>query len=244
MSRCPSDLDLEAVVAGTRSEPHVFGCPRCAGRLADMRRLSEEFEQEVFPATVEALVARASSRRGAARPLLFFVPAALAAGLALLVLRVAGPPQEYLGLKGSALEFSAFAPAPGGARALSDGAEVPAGTGLRFEVRPSRSCKLWIVSTDSAGQVSRIFPPGGADGAKVAAGAKVAVPGGALLDGRPGPERFFAVCGCGDDPLGFDRVERAARAVGPGEAGVRATRELSGLPGDALQASLLLEKRR
>jgi hypothetical protein len=71
----------------------------------------------------------------------------------------------------------------------------------------------------------------------------VVVPGGAVLDGRGGPERFFAICGCGDEPIRFPDVLRAAGAVGPGEERVREVRVLPGLPSDALQASFLVEKR-
>jgi hypothetical protein len=54
------------------------------------------------------------------------------------------------------------------------------------------------------------------------------------LDGKPGPERFFAVCA----PGGYDFVEQAARRVG---AEVRQKRELPGVQGP--QTSLLIEKK-
>ncbi len=59
------------------------------------------------------------------------------------------------------------------------------------------------------------------------------LPGGVQLDGKPGRERFFAVCT--DDP---GAVEQAARKIG-GE--VRKNLGLSGVQGP--QASLLIEKR-
>jgi hypothetical protein len=243
MTRCPSDLELEAVLRGTELHAeHVLACPRCAARVAEARRLEEEFRLEVFPATAEAVIARAVRPR---RPhlVLWLAAPVLAAAGALLVVWLGSPP-GFLGVNGSALTLIAYGPDPGDAHALADGEAVPAGAGLRFEVRPGRSCQLWVVSASAAGQVSRIYPPAGADGASVEAGRAVAVPGGAVLDGRPGPERIFALCGCGDEPLRFENIDRAARAVGASEERVRTSRKLDGLPADTLQATLLVEKRR
>jgi len=167
--------------------------------------------------------------------------AALAAAAGVALVRAGGPPVNYLGMKGPGLSLVAYARDASGARALADGAAVAPGAGLRFRVRPAQACRLWIVSADAAGQVSRIYPSDGSQGAELRAGEPVALPGGAALDGRPGPERFFAVCGAGALPL--EDVERAARAVGPGADRVRAARGLSGLPADASQATLLVEKR-
>ncbi len=247
MTRCPSDLELEIMLRRPHGgEAHVFGCSTCADRVAEMRRLGDEFEREVFPATVEAVVARAARPRArAARRALWVAPlaaAAAAVGVFLLV-RPGAPGDDYLGFKGPRLAIMAYQPAPGGARALADGQVVAAGTGLRFAVRPARSCQLFIVSADGAGHVSRIYPPAGEEGMKVQAGSGVVVvPGGAVLDGRAGPERFFAICGCGDEPIRFQDVERAAGSLGPGAARVRAAHALPGLPADTLQATLLVEK--
>jgi hypothetical protein len=245
MSRCPSDLELESLVRSpSRRFAHTALCPRCAARLAELSRLGEEFERDVFPTTVEAVIAR-SARRGVPRRLVWLAPlAAMAAAAVVVLVRwPTNPPDRYVGVKGPPLVMVAYASAPDGAHALSDGEIVPAGAGLRFEVRPARSCRLWIVSADARGQVSRIFPAAGPDGVAVAAGGPVVLKGGAVLDGQPGPERFFAVCGCGDDPIYFADVERAARVVGRGEERVRAARQLPGLPADTLQATLLVEKR-
>ena len=243
MTRCLSDLELESVLRDPeRGAAHAFSCPRCGERLAELRRLGEEFERWVLPATVEAVAA------GAARPARFrFGPwlaplaaAAVAAGVALI--RAGGPPADYLGTNGPALDLVAYSRGADGAQALADGASVPSGAGLRFRVRPARACQLWIVSADAGGQVSRIYPSSGADGADLRGGESVAIPGGATLDGRPGPERFFAACRAGA-PLSLEEVERAARAIGPGEERVRATRSLPGLPQGVAQATLLVEKR-
>jgi hypothetical protein len=245
MMRCPSELELESLVrTGRPGDGHVFACPRCAVRIAELRRLGEEFERDVFPATVEAVVA-AAARPRAPRRAAWIAPlaAAAVAAAAVLAVRTGQLGGDRLGLKGPSLALVAYRQAPDGVRALADGEIVPAAAGLRFEVRPARSCNLWIVSADAAGHVSRIYPPSGEEGAKVEAGAPVVVPGGAVLDGRAGPERFFAICGCGDEPVHYPDVERSAAAVGVGEARVRATRTLPHLPDDALQATLLVEKK-
>lgn len=243
MTRCPSDLELEAVLRRpSAGQGHVFTCPRCAARVAELRRLGEEFEREVFPATVEAVVA---GGRRAAPPhrSIWLAPLAAAAVAAAVLLVRPGGTGDRLAIKGPPLTLVAYRRAPGGAHALADGESVPAAAGLRFEVRPARSCNLWIVSADAAGHVSRIYPPSGEDGAKVQAGGPVVVPGGAMLDGQGGPERFFAICGCGDEPIHYRDVQRAAASIGPGEASVRSARALPHLPDDALQATVLLEKR-
>jgi len=239
MSRCPSDLQLEDHLLHPEPSPiapHVAGCAACGARLEEMRRLGDEFRREVYPATVDAVV-------DAARPRpwrwLLLVPApALAVAVFAFLLIPRGPSDDYTGLKGGSLAVSVFAEAPRGARALADGEQVPAGAALRFQVRAATPCHLWLVSVDASGQVSRLYPPSG-DAPVVAAGP---LPGGAVLDGRPGPERIFAVCS--PRGLAFEEVERAARtAAAGGEEAVRGAIRLPGLPGDALQATLLLEKR-
>jgi hypothetical protein len=107
-------------------------------------------------------------------------------------------------------------------------------------VRAARPCKLWLFSLDDTGQVSRLFPRDGREGASVQGSA--APPGGAVLDGRPGVERFFAVCS--EPGLPFEQVEQAAARFPRGPAGVRAAGVLAGLPDGAAQASVLVEKRR
>jgi hypothetical protein len=240
MSRCPSELQLEALLAAPEASPlgaHVASCAACGARLEEMRALGEEFRREVYPRTVDA-VAAAAARPGRRRWLLFLapLPALAAAAIALLAIP-RGPPEDYVGIKGDELAVTVFALAPHGARALVDGERVPAASALRFQLRAARPCRLWLVSVDGAGQVSRLYPASG-EPAPVAPGP---VPGGAVLDGRAGPERIFAVCS--PKPLAFAEVERSARsAAGGGEAAVRAARVLPGLPAGARQATLLREK--
>jgi hypothetical protein len=240
MSRCPSELDLELHLlapARSRLAPHLAECARCRGQLAAMEAVGDKFRREVFPATVDAVVER-SGRRRLPRWLVAAPLGALAAAAAALFLFVR-PPADYVGAKGALLGLTVLVNDAAGPRAARDGEAVSAAASLRFEVRPARACGLWLVSVDGGGQVSRLYPPAGG-AAEVAAAATL--PGGAVLDGQAGPERVFAVCA--PSPLPWAEVERAARTVAAGgAAAVRAAGALGGLPRDAAQATVLLEKR-
>jgi len=238
---CPSDLRLEAHLLDSLASgltPHLEGCAGCQARLRRMEAEGEHFSRFVFPATVDAVV---DAARPARRTNWFaaFVPAAAAAAAGFLIFLSPAPPADYVGRKGDALGLTVFLGAPDGARAVEDGARIPAASALRFQVRSATPCRLWIVSVDAAGQVSRLYPPWGDEGAEVGSGSPL--PGGAVLDGRPGPERVFAVCT--QQPLRLQDLELAGRAVASGGGdGVRRARQLDGLPPGSLQASLLLEK--
>ncbi len=122
-----------------------------------------------------------------------------------------------------------------------EGEAVKASEEIRFRVDLVRQpCHLWIVSVDGSGQVSRLFPTSGDGGALVAT--RFEVPGGAVLDGKPGPERVFAICS--PQPVYYAAIERGVQlATARGESGVREVREVAGLPQGSAQASVLLEKR-
>ena len=240
-ARCPSDLALEEHLlqgAASKVAPHVAACASCEARLAVMRQQGEEFNRFVFPSTVDAVTG--PRRAPWLRWLLVGAPVAAAAGVLLLVLRPAGPASDYTGSKGAPLALTVFSGGEGATAELPDGAAVPPDASLRFRVRAARPCRLWIFSLDDTGQVSRLFPRDGPEGAAVQGSA--APPGGAVLDGRVGVERLFAVC-CAPG-LPFEVVERAAAQVPRGPAGVRAAGVLAGLPEGAAQATVLLEKRR
>jgi hypothetical protein len=239
--RCPSELALEQHLlapAASKIAAHVAGCARCEARLSVMAKQGEEFNRFVFPATVDAVVE--PKRAAWLRWLLFAAPVAAAAGVLLVVLRpVAEPPPGYTGSKGAELSLALFSAGPDGARSLTSGAAVHPEATLRFRVRAARPCNLWILSLDDAGQVSRIYPRDGAAGGPFVGAAEL--PGGAVLDGHAGAERFFAVCS--EQLLPFAEVERAAAQAPRGAAGVRATSALPGLPAGVMQASVLVEKR-
>jgi hypothetical protein len=243
----PSVLKLEAHLLEPARSPiagHLATCEHCREQLAGMQRQGDDFMRFVYPATVEALEPKRSPRWTWAG---FFAPvAALAAAAVVMIVQTspakekAGPPEDYTGTKGvSLLKLNVYAGLELGARALSDRDQVPANAALRFRIQPGRPCNLGIVSVDEHGQVSRLFPESGNEGARLA---KVEVlPGGAILDGKPGPERIFAVCSA--DPLAMPQVEAAVKvAAGASADSVRAVETIPGLPAGTAQTTLLLEK--
>jgi hypothetical protein len=240
----PSVLKLEAHLldpAGSQVAKHVETCGHCTEQLASMRAQGEDFMRFVYPATVQALEPKRASRWSLAG---FFAPvAALAAAALVMIVHTApatdNPAADYVGTKGVALKLNVYAGLELGARALSDKDQVPANAALRFRAQPGRPCNLGIVSIDEHGEVSRLYPASGNEGAKLA---KVEVlPGGAILDGKVGPERIFAVCSV--DPLAMPQVEAAVRiAAGASADSVRAIDTIPGLPEGTAQTTLLLEK--
>lgn len=241
---CPSELALERFLLG-RADPgigaHADACPDCEARLATMRQRGDDFRRFVYPSSVERV--EAAAERGPRRRLLLaLLPAPFLAAAVALVLGVRPPPPGYLGVKGGeGLGLSLFAPGSAAPRLLADGAEVAPHAALRLRIRTARACRLYLVSVDAAGEVSRL-DGAGAEGLPLAAG-QHDLPGGVQLDAAAGPERFFAVC-APDGAASAADVERAARAVAAeGAAGVRGGRVLRGLPAGARQATQLLEKR-
>jgi hypothetical protein len=248
-ARCPSDLALErhlASPAGSALAPHLAACPACTARLAEMQRQGEEFLRSVYPATVEAV--EAAAERGPRAWLarwrwLALVPAlGGAAALLVVLVRPATPPGDYVGLKGGGpLGLSAFVQEGAAPRLLRDAEAVPAGAALRFRIRTATPCRLWLLSLDARGQVSRLYPAEGDGGAALERSGDL--PGGAVLDGLPGPERFFALCA--PAPLGWRTAEAAVRssAGGAGADAVRRLTRVDGLPPGTGQDTLLLDKR-
>jgi hypothetical protein len=170
----------------------------------------------------------------------FVIAPLSAAAAAVAIVLATRAPLDYVGTKGGGLALTVFVQTADGARAAADGEAVPAGAALRFRVQPARPCKLWVVSVDAAGQVSRLYPAAGDEPAGITSPGPL--PGGAILDGRPGPERVFAVCSEG--PMPYPEVERAARAAAVGGDGaLRSASGLGGLPARTAQATVLLEKR-
>lgn len=219
----PSDLKLERHLLDPVRSPvagHVADCERCRARLSQMEEQAETFRRFVYPATLENVTRR---RWTPTRALWLLAPAA---GLAaVLLIARPGPTSDYIGTKGGALTMTAYAALPSGPRTLADGDSVPAASSLRFRVRTSQPCTLTLISVDAAGQVSKLYEQ------EVSGDSQL--PGGIHLDGKGGPERFFAVC---TGRSGYDAVEQAARRVGD----VRQNRALPGVQGP--QASLLIEK--
>jgi hypothetical protein len=241
--RCPSDLALELFMLQPERSPesgHVADCTSCASRLARMREEGDEFRQFVFPRTVEAVEDAMEKRRFRFHWAFVLAPLGAAAAIALAVLVPSGPPKDYeYGVKGTGMALAVYVNGSQGAAAVPDGAVVPATAALRFKVQPASDCWLWIISVDANGVVSQLYPPKGAMPDRRAAGT---VPGGAVLDGQPGPERIFALCAPSQTTT-WAEVKAAASVALGGPERVRSARSLGGSLSGAKQASLLLEKK-
>jgi hypothetical protein len=242
VSRHPSELALEAYLLDREKSPvaaHLSGCEHCRARIERMEREGESFRRFVLPATLDAIVEKNAARRRKTWTWLFALAPAAAAVALVVALRPTGPADDYVGIKGG-MSLVAYVNAPGGANLVRDGQAVRPSAALRFTVNPNGPCNLWIVSVDESGQVSRIYPTTGNDGAPIS-GKGVTLPGGAVLDGRTGLERFYGVCS--PAPLAYDDVVKCVRNSVRGAGDVRKGPALSGLPKGARQVSLLVEKR-
>jgi len=241
VTRHPSELALEAYLldrTGANVAPHLAGCERCRTRLARMEREGEDFRRFVLPATLDAVLEKnAPRRRRTWLWLLGIAPVAAVAAL-IVAIRPSQPPEGYVGEKGG-MSLVAYLGAPSGAKVVLDGQAVQASAALRFSVTPAGRCNLWVVSVDESGQISRIYPTLGEGGAPVSK--QGALPGGAVLDGRAGLERFYAVCS--PAPLRYEDLTKSVSAAVRGATEVRKGPALSGLPKGTRQVSLLVEKR-
>lgn len=229
---CPSDLDLEELLAG-KANPHADGCPLCAERLKAMRETGAHFEQVVFPrAKARVLDAATASRPRFEWRWALLVP--LAAALLVFAFFPRGPSPDYIGDKGGpqrpALEVYLGEGQQG--RRLSSGASVHGGDGLRFVVS-SRQRSVFLFTVDSTGRISRLYPTSGEAPAQLDG----LLPNGAILDDVAGPERVFAVFP--ERAMTFSEIEAAVAAA---FSGPESLRKLERLPLDSAQDSVLLEK--
>jgi hypothetical protein len=254
---CPSDLALELHLANAGQAPlvaHVAECDSCRLRLASMEEQGRRFLTAVYPATLDAVLrscCRPTWRLRLARRWQPWTWAAATLACALIVARWShGVGSEQERLKGRPIELLAYSSTPGAqstpeeqhdlagaTRQLRDGEPVAKDAALRFQVRVAAPCHLWLFSVDDAGVVSRLYPASGDLGAD--ASGTASLPGGVVLYGKEGPERFFAVCSSGK--LDFAQLADAARSAA--RQGLRKTKLLGRLPAEAWQTSLLLEKR-
>ena len=241
MNRHPSELALEAYLLDRETSPvapHLGGCEHCRARVARMEHEGEDFRRFVLPATLDAVLEKnAPERRKRWLWLLGIAPVAAVAAL-VIAIQPRQPPDDYVGEKGG-MSLVAYLAAPGGAKSVQDGQAVNPSAALRFSIAPHGRCNLWIVSVDESAQISRIYPAQGDGGAPVSK--QGALPGGAVLDGRAGLERFYAVCS--PAPLGYDDLTKSVRASVRGADDLRKGPALSGLPKGTRQVSLFLEKR-
>jgi hypothetical protein len=242
-ARCPSDLALERHLLSRDAAlaEHLERCPACAARLARMREEGDDFRRFVFPATVDQIEDAAERRR---RLPLLLAPAAAAfvVATALVLVWVApdhGPPPGYVGTMGGPLTLAVFVDTKAGVRAVEDQARVAPDAAIRFKVA-AKGCRLWLVSVDEKGEVSKIYPATGRYPAEIPPGGEL--PGGAVLDGTPGPERLYAVCAETSELPWPDLVAAVKGEVEGGAERVRSAGALRALPPDVSQTTLLLEK--
>ena len=246
MRNHPSELSMEAYLLDPERSSlrgHLDGCDVCKARLARMEKEGEDFRRFVLPATLDKVVEANTRRRWSLSAWAMAVPAmAAAAALAVVVMPKIGqrdePDPDYIGVKGG-LGLTVYTTTDRGATTIPDGGKVHPSAALRFKVRPGnlKSCNLWLLSIDEAGQVSRIDPTQGEDGAHIAQ--PTPLPGGAVLDGKTGLERLYAVCS--PEPIAYGQVESAVRAASSGS--IKRATQLAGLPRGAAQTTVLLDKR-
>jgi hypothetical protein len=233
---CPSDFGLESYLlerGASAVGEHVAACRGCAQRVALMEKQGQDFRAFVFPATIDTILDSVEPRRAWWRNWRWAgAPALLAAAAALLLVVRVGPESSKFALR----VYGSETP---GAALLGDGARIPVGASLGFQVVPPDSCYLWLVSVDESGAVSRLLPTQGDQGMFVDCDEEQ--PGAAVMGGKPGLERVFAVCGGAD--LSWSTVaESVRRTLPPGASALRSTRKLQGLPDGTAQKTLLLEK--
>jgi hypothetical protein len=223
---------------------HLDGCDVCKARLARMEKEGEDFRRFVLPATLDEVVeANSGSRLPWKSWFMVAVPAMAAAAALVIAVRPtpkpAEPPEGYLGEKGG-MGITVYTTGERGPTTVPDGGKVNPSAALRFSVRPGnlKACHLWLVSVDEAGQVSRVYPTKGDKGAQITQ--KTPLPGGAVLDGKTGLERLYAICS--PEPIAYGQVESAVRASSS-SGSIRKGALLAGLPKGAAQTTVLLDKK-
>jgi hypothetical protein len=239
-TRCPSDLRLEAHLLDPEKSGlarHVDGCEACRVRLERMNAEAADFNQYVYPATVEAVVAAAAPRSGLGW-FAAFLPAAAACAAALLFLVKPVPPEGFLAARGEVLSLEVFTESPEGARQLVNGELLAEGAPLRFRVKTTVPCRVRIVSADCEGHVVVLYPAPGEDSPLVSG--TTVLPAAAKLGGDEGPERIFALCSREPLPMLALAASLTDQAAGDDDR-VRRANRLSGLPAGTLQATLLVE---
>jgi hypothetical protein len=247
MRKHPSELAMEAYLLDPQHSAlsqHLGGCDACKARLARMEKVGEDFRRFVYPATLDRVLEANARAHRPWNAWLVAVPAlAAAAAVAVIVVpRINQPEQpapDYIGVKGG-LGLVVYTTGEKGATTIPDGGKVNPSAALRFKVRPidAKPCHLWLLSVDEAGQLSRIYPTEGDTGAQIAH--PTPLPGGAVLDGKTGLERLYAICSL--QPIAYAQVESAVRASVSPES-IRKRTFLTGLPKNAEQATVLLDKR-
>jgi hypothetical protein len=235
---CPTELSLEQYLVNAAQSvhrTHVMNCAACTDLVKQMTQEGQHFQQYVFPQTVEAV---SSSGNSIWKFKWLALPLVVSAAV-LLFVQFQTPADDYIGIKGAShLGLSVFTPAESGVVELQDGQIVSATAPLRFRISVNEPCRLWVVSIDSTGNISRLFPTEGDLGEWVKG--SQALTGGAVLDGVAGPERLLALC----TPNGFpySQLERTLKSLNVKEV-IHAVIPSTHFPEGSNLTSFLLEKK-
>jgi hypothetical protein len=239
---CPTEPALYEYAhdpAHARDRLHIAGCERCGHALVEIQEALAEFRTQVFPLTKASVVHRAEVKARRRSLWLWLSPAPfLAAAAAMLLVHANRPADEYVGQRGAPLSFTVLRASGSQLVPLESGETIPANAELRFQVRTATPCALTVLSLDSTGQVSRLFP---AEGVSAPVKDASLLPGGAAFDGVPGPERVFAFCAAQAGQL--NQAEAMLTSLGSGAATVRQADVLKQLAPGIAGATVLLEKK-
>ncbi len=191
----PSFLELDRHALGLpapKTEAHLARCERCRRHLREVARVADE---RPLPAWLETRGPPRRTERLRARGVLIGA-VAIAAALALAVLRDAPPKTPYDGRKGAPSAWLHVL-REGVARPW-DGAPLSTGDRIRLELAPQDFRHVSVFSLP-AGAAPQLLYRG-----SVPAHARVALPKAWEIDAAPGPERIAIV---------FARVELSRAAA-------------------------------
>jgi hypothetical protein len=239
------ELDALAEAGPNAAPPHLDECERCRSELALMQSAQQRFRSEVFPRTAPT-IERKLAGRGWRGPWRWVAPLALAPALAVLSLTLRPHPRSHsavepaFGIKGAAT-VRLFAQHQGHVTEVRDGDTLEPGDALRFEIQPGGLAYLLVGSVDGAGEAGIIFPASQPESARIDPMAQFALPGSAVLDASPGPERAFVLLSA--RPISAEAAKAAMRRLAQGgPTALRAATVLPDVGADA-QLSVLWEKR-
>ncbi len=243
--RHPSDYQLEAyLLKGERSPvaAHVADCAACAARVDSMRHEGTAFDERILPRLRPALAGQRPAPRTRRLRWLLAIPAFAGVGLAVLLHNADGPVagvDPFTHTKGEGCGLVVYVNHAGTGVPATEGEAIPAAASLRFRFLGASPMWLSLMSVDQFGEVSRLFP-GDAESARVSGG--TLLPGGAVLDGKAGPERLFLFCG--RERLREDELQQAVvRSIASNADAVRRVTTIERLREEVDQGSILLEKR-
>jgi hypothetical protein len=226
---CPSDLELEELIAGdvagadeARLRDHIAGCARCQQRRAAIAaEPSLKPDPEAWRKLLAETPASPAPRRARARVRIAAIAGFAAAAAAILLTWNLGRPPAPGDIDGNrvkgALVLTIHVKRPDGAvdRIAGEGTIRP-GDELRFDVTAAGGGQVVVVGLDAAPSVTIYVPA-----AAVPAATPSLLPGSIVADATPGFERVFAVACPAAPPLEVVRqlaTAALARAGGHPEA--------------------------